>query len=154
MGLLGCPASFQCLMEKVLHNISNTIVYIDDFLVHTKTHKDHLKVLDHELEWLQQNNLNIKLDKCFFSNKEVLYLGFTHTPDGIKPGKKQIESNQGCKKPTDVKIIRSFIGLCKFFQTHIKIFAIIAAPLFKLTRKIPVTKVVHFLKKQWMLSAF
>jgi hypothetical protein len=88
------------------------------------------------------------------TRKSYLYLGFTHTPDGIKPGKKQIESNQGCKKPTDVKIIRSFIGLCKFFQTHIKFFAIIAAPLFKLTRKIPVTKVVHFLKKQWMLSAF
>jgi len=66
-------------MEKVLHNISNTIIYIDDFLVHTKTHKDHLKVLDHELEWLQQNNLNIKLDKCFFSNKEVLFIPWVHT---------------------------------------------------------------------------
>jgi RNase H-like domain found in reverse transcriptase len=28
-----------------------------------------------------------------------------------------------------------FIGLCNFFQMHIKNFAIIAAPLFKLTRK-------------------
>jgi hypothetical protein len=35
----------------------------------------------------------------------------------------------------DVKTIRSFVGLCNFFRTHIKNFAIIAAPLFKLTRK-------------------
>ncbi len=47
MGLLRCPASFQRLMEGVLRNISNVIVYIDDLLVHTKNHDDHLKVLEH-----------------------------------------------------------------------------------------------------------
>ncbi len=30
MGLLGCPASFQRLMETVVNEISNVIVYIDD----------------------------------------------------------------------------------------------------------------------------
>jgi hypothetical protein len=43
MGLLGCPASFQRLMEGVMRNISNIIVYIDDLLVHTTTHEEHLK---------------------------------------------------------------------------------------------------------------
>jgi len=50
MGLLGCPASFQRLMEGVLRNISNVIVYIDDLLVHTNTHEDHLKVLEQVLQ--------------------------------------------------------------------------------------------------------
>ncbi len=39
------------------------------------------------------------------------------------------------KPPTDIKTMRSFVGLCNFFRTHIKDFALIAAPLFKLTRK-------------------
>jgi hypothetical protein len=39
------------------------------------------------------------------------------------------------KPPTNVKTIQSFVGLCNFFWTHFKNFAIIAAPLFKLTRK-------------------
>jgi hypothetical protein len=30
IGLLGCPASFQHLMESVVNGISNVIVYIDD----------------------------------------------------------------------------------------------------------------------------
>jgi hypothetical protein len=30
MSLLGCPASFQCLMETVVNGISNMNVYIDD----------------------------------------------------------------------------------------------------------------------------
>jgi len=46
MGLLGCPASFQSLMEGIMRNISSVIVYIDDLLVHTTTHKEHLKILE------------------------------------------------------------------------------------------------------------
>jgi len=135
IGLLGCPASFQRLMEGVLRNISNVIVYIDDLPVHTNTHEDHLKVLEQVLQRLHSHNLKINLDKCFFGNKEVSYLGFTLTPEGIKPGKNKLKAIKDAKPPTDVKTIRSFVGLCNFFRTHIKNFAIIAAPLFKLTRK-------------------
>jgi hypothetical protein len=46
MGLLGCPASFQRLMETVLLNIKNVLVYIDDLLIHTSNHDDHLQVLE------------------------------------------------------------------------------------------------------------
>ncbi len=133
MGLLGCPASFQRLMEGVLRNISNVIVYIDDLLVHTNTHEDHVKVLKQVLQRLHSHNLKINLDKCFFGNKEVSYLGFTLMPEGIKPGKNKLKAIKDAKPPTDVKTIRSFVGLCNFFRTHIKNFAIIAAPLFKFT---------------------
>ncbi len=63
------------------------------------------------------------------------YLGFTLTPEGIKPGKNKLKAIQTAKAPADVKTIRSFVGLCNFFRTHIKDFAVIAAPLFRLTRK-------------------
>ncbi len=79
-------------MEGVLHSICNVIVYIDDLLVHTQTHQDHLKILEKVLERLNTHNLKINLDKCFFGNKEVSYLSFTLTPEGIRPGKK-IKSN-------------------------------------------------------------
>jgi len=75
------------------------------------------------------------LEKCVFRNKEVSYLGFTLTPEGIKPGKNKLKAIKDAKPPTDIKTIRSFVGLCNFFRTHIKDFALIAAPLFKLTRK-------------------
>jgi hypothetical protein len=135
MGLLGCPASFQRLMEGVLRNISNVIIYIDDLLVHTKTHEDHVKVLEQVLQRLHSHYLKINLDKCFFGNQEVSYLDFTLTPEGIKPGKNKLKAIKDAKPPTDVKTIRSFVGLCNFFHTHIKNFAIVTAPLYKLTRK-------------------
>jgi hypothetical protein len=87
------------------------------------------------LERLQQNHLKINLEKCIFGNKEVFFLEFTLMPEGIKPGKNKLKAIETDKAPADVKTIRSFVGLCNFFRTHIKDFAIIAAPLFKLTRK-------------------
>jgi transposase InsO family protein len=122
-------------MEGVLRDIPNVLVYIDDLLVHTDTHEKHLAILDDVLARLHKNHLKINLEKCVFGNKEVSYLGFTLTPEGIKPGKNKLKAIKDAKPPTDIKTIRSFVGLCNFFRTHIKDFALIAAPLFRLTRK-------------------
>jgi hypothetical protein len=46
MGLLGCPASFQRLMETVVHGLTNVIVYIDNLLVHSATHPEQITALD------------------------------------------------------------------------------------------------------------
>ncbi len=135
MGLLGCPASFQCLMETVLINVKNVLVYIDDLLIHTSTHEEHLQVLEKVFQRLEQNHLKVNLDKCFFGNQEVSYLGFTLMPQGIKPGRNKLQAIKDAKPPTNIKMVRSFVGLCNFFRTHIKDFATIAAPLFKVTRK-------------------
>ena len=65
MGLLGCPASFQRLMEKVLDKIKNIIVFIHDVIIHTASHEHLLKVLDDVLQRLEHHNRKINLAKCF-----------------------------------------------------------------------------------------
>jgi RNase H-like domain found in reverse transcriptase/Reverse transcriptase (RNA-dependent DNA polymerase) len=122
-------------MEGVLWDIPNVLVYINDLLVHTDTHGKHLQVLYQVLARLHKNHLKINLEKCVYGNKEVSYLGFTLTPEGIKPGKNKLKAIKDAKPPMDIKTIRSYLGLCNFFRTHIKDFELIAAPLFKLTRK-------------------
>ncbi len=57
------------------------------------------------------------------------------TPEGIKPGRNKLQAIRGAQPPTNIKMVRSFVGLWNFFRTHIKDFVIIAAPLFKVTRK-------------------
>jgi Mg2+ and Co2+ transporter CorA len=72
-------------MEAVLRDIKNVLVYIDDLLVHTATHDEHLNVLEKAFERLHKNHLKVNLEKCVFGNQEVSYLGFTLTPEVIKP---------------------------------------------------------------------
>jgi hypothetical protein len=81
--------------------------------------------------------LKINLDKCIFGNKEVYYLGFNLTLEGIKLGKNKLKAIQTPKAPNYVRTISSFVRLCNFVWTHIKDFTVIATPMFKLTQKDP-----------------
>ena len=76
MGLLGCPASFQHLMETVANNIANVIVNIDNLLVHSASHEEHIATLGQVLQRLVQRNIKINLQKCVFGSKEVSWLPF------------------------------------------------------------------------------
>jgi Mg2+ and Co2+ transporter CorA len=64
----------------------NVLVYIDDLLVHTSNHEEHLEVLEKVFERLHQNHLKVNLEIGVFGNQKVSYLKFTLTPQGIKPG--------------------------------------------------------------------
>jgi len=88
MGFLGAPASFQRLMEMVVHGLPNILVYIDNLHLHSENHNEHLGQLDSLLTCLQQHWININLPKCEFSSKEVAYMGFCLTKSGILPGTK------------------------------------------------------------------
>ena len=135
MGLLGCPASFQRLVEAVVHGIANIIVYIDDLIVHSANHDDHLRQLDQLFTRLAAHNLKVKLQKCVFGSHKVQYLGFLLSEDGIRPGTDKLKAVNQAQPPSTVKEVRQFLGLCNFFRTHVRNFAQVSAPLTALTRK-------------------
>ncbi len=66
MGLLECPASFQRLVELAMAGLMNIILYIDDLLVHSRSHTEHLQQLDHLFNRLRNVGLKAKLPKCEF----------------------------------------------------------------------------------------
>jgi len=135
MGLLRCLALFQQMMEKFMRGIPNAIGYIDDLLIHSKTHEEHLDYLEQVLKRLGENHMKLNIKKCFFGNTEVSYLRLVLMPKGIKPGRDKLKAIKAAQPPTDMKTVRSFIGLCNFFWTHIKNFSKVSAPLTKITRK-------------------
>ncbi len=96
MGLLGCPAR---LMETVVNGLANVIVYIDDLLIHSATHQEHIIALDKVLQRLVQQ---INLQKCFFGSKEVSYLGFRLTEQGILPGTDKLKAVKNTPPPSNV----------------------------------------------------
>jgi hypothetical protein len=135
MGLLGCPSSFQRLVEAAVKGIQNIIVYIDDLIVHSKTHDQQLAQLEQLLTRLRAHNLKINLKKCVFGSSKVTYLGFHLSDTGIRPGFDKLKAVRGAKPPENVKKVRQFLGLCNFFRNHVKNFAAVTAPLTKLTWK-------------------
>jgi hypothetical protein len=117
MGLLGCLASFQHLMETVVNTIENVIVYIDNLLVHSASHEQHIATLGQVLQHLVQHNIKINLQKCVFGSKEVSYLGFRLTEEGIKPGTDKLKAVKNAPPPLNVHEVRPFLGLFSTFFT-------------------------------------
>ena len=54
---------FQRLMEKIMERLQNVIIYIDDLLIHSKSHEKHLSALDEVLQQLTYNKMKINLAK-------------------------------------------------------------------------------------------
>jgi hypothetical protein len=152
MGLLRCPASFQRLMEGILRNISNVIVYIDDLLVHTQTHDKHQKVLDQVLDRLQMHNLKINLDKCFFGNKELSY------SLSLRKVSSQEKTNlRPPKMQNHTRMLKQYARLSDSAIFSKLISRILQSSLlhcFGLHEKTQDIKVTLCLKKLWTLSAF
>jgi hypothetical protein len=66
MGLASAPSAFQRLVELVVKGISNVVVYIDDLIIHSKTHEEHLQILDAVFTRLASHNLRVNLKKMRF----------------------------------------------------------------------------------------
>jgi hypothetical protein len=62
----------------------NLNVYIDDLLIDSQMHEQHLATLDMVKNHRSVNNKKINLSKCFFGNTEAIYLCFRLTSNGAK----------------------------------------------------------------------
>jgi hypothetical protein len=134
-GLLGCLALFQRLVEMAIKGLVNIIVYIDDILLHSRTHFDHKQQLEKLFNILRNANLKVNLLKCEFGATNVSYLGYRLTPEGILPGADKLKAVRDSKPPSTIQEIRQYMGLCNLFWSHARNFATISAPLNRLTSK-------------------
>ena len=121
-GLKNAPPTFQRLMIELFRKQLDefVVVYIDDILVYSKTFEDHMKHLKIVFEILQKANLMIKLKKCKFCEQNIEFLGHIVGKDGLKPEPGKIDKVKELKAPTNVKGVRSILGLCSYYRKFIK----------------------------------
>ncbi len=132
MGLTGAPASFAKLMETVMMDMANVLVYLDDCLACSTTHQKHLTHLRKCLQRLRQYGLTLNIDKSEFGCPSVQYLGHTVSGSGFSVGKANVQAIAEFPEPNTKKKVQQFIGLANFYRQLIPNFALIAGPLNKL----------------------
>ncbi|KAL0810732.1 hypothetical protein ABMA28_010054 [Loxostege sticticalis] len=134
-GLASSPGIFQRIMSNLLGSIENVQVFLDDVIIGGKTRFEHLEALQLVLQKLKESGLKIKLSKCVFLAKEVSYLGYVVSREGIKADPSKIEAIQKIQKPRNVSELRSFLGLVNFFSKFIHNLGPRLVPLYNLLRK-------------------
>ena len=130
-------AKFCRMMSKLLGKVpfSSILSFIDDLLVGSGTFDSHMERLKFVLGKLKMANLKVKPSKCFFFRKEISFLGYTVSKDGVKIDNSRIQPILDLKPPTNVKGVQSIIGMFNFNRNFIKNFAAITKPLYQLLKK-------------------
>jgi len=116
--------------------MKNAKIYIDDLLIYTKgSFDEHLQAVDEALSRLQSKNMAVNAEKTFWAVKEVDYLGFRLTQQGVMPQPKKVAAIQGMRAPRNKKQMRSFIGLVNFYRYMWRRRSHLLAPLAELAGK-------------------
>lgn len=135
-GLKNAPAIFQRMIDDVLHEYIGKIcfVYIDDVIVIGESFESHLRNVDTIFARLREANLKVNLDKTHFMKTEVEFLGYIVGTEGIRPDPAKVKSIENLLPPTNLKELKSFLGMTSYYRRFIRDYAKVAKPLTNLTR--------------------
>ena len=128
-GFKNAPATFQRLMNQVIHGLDGIRVYLDDILVVADSWEEHIQQLEELFGRLSTSGLVINLAKCEFSRATVTYLGHEVGQGKTAPRTAKVEAILNFPVPCDRRGVRRFLGMCGFYRRFCKNFASIAGPL-------------------------
>jgi hypothetical protein len=116
-GLMNAPAHFMYLINSVFMPELDKfiVVLIDDILTYLRSmeeHEEHLRIV---LQRLREHQLYAKFSKCEFWIKEVPFLGYVVSPEGITVDPGKVKEVLEWRPPTTVSEVRSFLGLIGYY---------------------------------------
>ena len=141
-GLCNAPATFSRLMDRTLAGLAWNIClyYLDDIIVFSATWAEHIERLRAVFDRLRRANLKLGVRKCHLAAREVSFLGYKVTPEGLEPEPRLMEAISKLPPPINVAEVRSFLGLVGYYRRFVKKFSDKVAPLNTLLRKDQVWK--------------
>ncbi len=85
-GLSNSPAVFHALVNDVLQDMVDwfVFVYLDDILIFSQNERDHVQHVRRVFQWLLENLLFAKVEKCEFHARSIPFLGFILSPEGSR----------------------------------------------------------------------
>jgi hypothetical protein len=137
--LSNAPSAFQRYINWILRDILDDFVtaYADNILIYSfGSFEDHRQKVQNVLQRFIDAKLQANIQKSEFKTHEVKYFGYIiNSKKGILMNSEKIRAIKNWAVPTNVKIIRSFIGFANFYWMFIPTYSDIIRPLVDLTKK-------------------
>ncbi|GBG68359.1 hypothetical protein CBR_g2903 [Chara braunii] len=124
-GLTNAPTTFQRAMNDIFRDILEqyVLVYLDEFLVYSRTLEKHLRHLRDVLDRLRRHGFYANLSKCCFAQHKVDFLGHYVSDQGLQMDDVKITAIAEWPAPTSAKQLRSFLGLISYYSNFIRGYA-------------------------------
>ena len=136
-GLCNAPSTFERLMDSILKELlgKSVVVYLDDVIVFGTTFEELLLRLKEVFQKIREAGLKLKPKKCHLCRRQVEFLGHVVSGEGVATDPSKIDKIRDWPTPTNVRQVRSFIGLTSYYRRFIENYAQIAEPLHRITGK-------------------
>ena len=136
-GLCNAPATFQRAMNLVLEGLTwkQLLAYIDDIIVLGKTFDEHVTNLREVFQRFRTNNLKLKPKKCSLFCKEVDFLGWTVSREGVSIAHGKVEAVLSWPVPINTTQVEAFLGFVNYHREFIPKMAEVAEDWYRLTGK-------------------
>ena len=136
-GLINAPSTFQASMNMILQPFLRKFVaiFFDDILVYSPTLQAHVGHLRLVLQTLRDNHFLVKKSKCSFGQTTVEYLGHVVSSEGVSMDIQKVKVMLDWPKPQNVKELKGFLGLIRYYRRFVKGYAPIAVPLTDLLKQ-------------------
>ncbi|KAG0974626.1 hypothetical protein G6F29_012091 [Rhizopus arrhizus] len=134
-GCVNGPPSFSRLMSIVCKGLPRTVFFFDDACIFSRTLEEHKQDVDRFLARLDKYNLRINPKKCQWFSKEVKFLGFLVSGEGIRSNPEKVKVVKEWKAPVNKKGLLRFLGFAVFYHKFIDSLSSKAKPLYALLKK-------------------
>ncbi|XP_065080618.1 uncharacterized protein K02A2.6-like [Ochlerotatus camptorhynchus] len=114
-GVKAAPGAFQQVIDTMLAGLVRTSGYLDDVVVGGIDAADHMRNLRAVLDRIKEYGFTIRLSKCSFGKEQIRYLGHLLDRHGLRPDPAKVETIKQLPAPTDVSVVRSFLGAVNFY---------------------------------------
>ena len=135
MGISKSPDIATEMMHSILDDIDSIEFYMDNIGVFTTTWTNHSSFLSTVLGHLENVGFTINPLKCEWAIQETDFLGHWLTPNGVKSWCKRVDAILHLQPPTNVKQLRSFLGMVNYYRDMWPRHTHVLAPLTALTGK-------------------
>ena len=136
-GLCNSLGTFQWAMDRILENERGLFVipHLDGIIVFLRTKENHARHVEILLRKLKVAGISLNKAKCQFGKSEVKILGHVVSKDVIKPDPEKVIAIQEMRRPSNLKELRSFLGLFNYCRDFIPKTADITLPLYNLLKR-------------------
>ena len=135
--LCNAPATFQRCMLSIFNDMVERImqVYMDDITILEGTFEELLANIKIVLNRCIEKSLVLNWEKCHFMVNQGIVLGHVISSKGIEVDKAKVELIYKLPSPTNVKVVRQFLGHVGFYRRFVKDFSKFAKALCELLVK-------------------
>jgi len=118
-GLRNASQTFQRFMDSIFRDLDFVFVYIDDILIASSSHDEHVEHLHTVFKRLAEHDIKIKASKCVFGVSKLDFLSHTISEEGITPSSEKIDAIRSYPTPMSVKQLQRIIGMINYYHRFI-----------------------------------